>query len=190
MDTDYIEEDELEEPQQLTPFQMFMNENGKVVKAVVATFLLTSLVWVCVFLAIFSSTKGFKQSGDKAVEAAGQVSTAQQKKALAPRYEAKANKDVDYTDVIIGHWEPVEVSAYNLDFSEFGTLKVVTKKHGYTERSEYKYKLLGDQMGYTFMAEFYEGDWHRIEIVTGEDGATYLTVFDDPLLAGRYRRVQ
>ena len=143
MNTDYIEEDELEEPQQLTPFQMFMNENGKVVKAVVATFLLTSLVWVCVFLAIFSSTKDSKQSGDKAAEVAGQVTTAQQQKALAPRYEAKAKKDVDYTGVIIGHWEPVEVSAYKLDFSEFGTLKVVTKKHGYTERSEYKYKLLG-----------------------------------------------
>ena len=186
MNTDYIEEDELEEPQQLTPFQMFMSENGKVVKAVVATFLLTSLVWVCVFLAIFSSTKVSKQPGDKAAEVAGQVTTAQQQKALAPRYEAKAKKDVDYTGVIIGHWEPVEVSAYKLDFSEFGTLKVVTKKHGYTERSEYKYKLLGDQLGYTFMSDFYEGDWHRIEVTTGEDGKTYLTVFDDPVLAGRY----
>ena len=186
MNTDYIEEDELEEPQQLTPFQMFMNENGKVVKAVVATFLLTSVVWVCVFLAIFSSSKGSKQPGDKAAEVAGQVTTAQQQKALAPRYEAKAKKDVDYTGVIIGHWEPVEVSAYKLDFSEFGTLKVVTKKHGYTERSEYKYKLLGDQLGYTFMSDFYEGDWHRIEVTTGEDGKTYLTVFDDPVLAGRY----
>lgn len=186
MNTDYIEEDELEELQQLTPIQMFMNENGKVVKAVVATFLLTCLVWVCVFLAIFSSTKGSKQSCDKAAEVAGQVTTAQQQKALAPRYEAKAKKDVDYTGVIIGHWEPVEVSAYKLDFSEFGTLKVVTKKHGYTERSEYKYKLLGDQLGYTFMSDFYEGDWHRIEVTTGEDGKTYLTVFDDPVLAGRY----
>lgn len=187
MDNDFIEDDEPEEIPQLSPFKMFMKDNGRVVEAVIATFLITSLVWAFVLLIVFTRASGDKRSGDKATEVAGQVSTSQQQKALAHRYEAKAKKDVDYTDDIIGHWVPVEVSAYTLDFSEFGTLKVVTKKHGYTERSEYKYKLLGDQMGYTFMAEFYEGDWHRIEIVAGEDGSTYLTIFDDPLLAGRYR---
>ena len=187
MDDDFFEDDELEETPQLSPFKLFMQENGRVVEAVVATFLITSLVWVFVFLFVFNRTVGDKTPRDKAAEVASQVSTAQQQKAMAPRYETQAKKDVDYSQDILGHWEPVEVSAYKLDFSEYGTLKVVTKKHGYTERSEYKYKLLGDQMGYTFMAEFYEGDWHRIEIVAGEDGATYLTIFDDPLLAGRYR---
>ena len=187
MDNDFIEDDELEETPQLSPFKMYMQKNGRVVEAVIATFLITSLVWAFVLLIVFNRTVGDKSPRDKAAEVVSQVSTSQQQKALAPRYEAKAKKDVDYTQVIIGHWEPVEVSAYKLDFSEYGTLKVVTNKHGYAERSEYKYKLLGDQMGYTFMSEFYEGDWHRIEVVTDEDGSTYLTIFDDPLLAGRYR---
>ena len=38
------------------------------------------------------------------------------------------------------------------------------------------------------MVDFYEGDWHRIEITTDEDGDTYLSIFDDPELGGRYRK--
>ena len=134
--------------------------------------------------------KDLESPRDKAVEVAGQVTASQQQKALAPRYEATAKKDVDYSQVIVGHWEPVDVTAYKLDFSEYGTLKTETRRHGYTERGEYKYKLLGDQLGYTIMADFYEGDWHRIEVVTGEDGLSYLTIFEDPVLGGRYKKTK
>ena len=40
------------------------------------------------------------------------------------------------------------------------------------------------------MADFYEGDWHRIEVVTGEDGLSYLTIFEDPVLGGRYKKTK
>ena len=93
---------------------------------------------------------------------------------------------MDYSQLIVGHWEPIEVSTFKLDFSEFGTLKTHTHKHGYPITTDYKYKLLGDRMGYTAMADFYEGDWHRIEISVGDDGKTYLSIFDDPELGGRY----
>lgn len=190
MDTDMIEDDELEETPQLSPFKLYMKEHGRVIEAIVATFMITSLVWVFIIIAFFASNMGSKNKGDKAVEVASQVTTEQQGKALAQRYEATAKQDVDYSQVIVGQWEPVEVSSYKLEFSQYGTLKTITKRHGYIERSEYKYKLLGDQMGYTIMADFYEGDWHRIEIVEGEDGKTYLTIFENPELGGRYCKVE
>ena len=185
-----MEDDEPEETPQLSPFKMYMNEHGRVVKAVVATFFITSLLWAFVLLMVFNKAVGDKAPRDKAVEVAGQVTASQQQKALAPRYEATAKKNVDYSQVIVGHWEPVDVTAYKLDFSEYGTLKTETRRHGYTERGEYKYKLLGDQLGYTIMADFYAGDWHRIEVVTGEDGLSYLTIFEDPVLGGRYKKTK
>ena len=190
IDPEMMEDDEPEETPQLSPFKMYMNEHGRVVKAVVATFFITSLLWAFVLLMVFNKAVGDKTPRDKAVEVAGQVTASQQQKALAPRYEATAKKDVDYSQVIVGHWEPVDVTAYKLDFSEYGTLKTETRRHGYTERGEYKFKLLGDQLGYTIMADFYEGDWHRIEVVTGEDGLSYLTIFEDPVLGGRYKKTK
>ena len=127
---------------------------------VISTFLLTTLFWLFMFLIVIPPSKG-KSSKTDAVEAAAPVQNEE---------------------------EPVEVSSFKLDFSQYGTLKTTTNKNRYTQRTEYKYKLLGDRMGYTLMADFYEGDWHRIEITTGDDGATYLSIFDDPELGGRYRK--
>ena len=183
------EEDDAEEVPQLSPFQMYMNEHGKVVRAVVLTFIITSLVWATVVLVVAPGLLSSKGKGDKAAVVASQVSTEQQSKAEAPRYVATAKQNVDYSQDIVGHWEPVEVSAYKLDFSRYGTLKTKTNRHGYIERSEYKFKLLGDQMGYTIMSDFYEGDWHRIEIEK-QDGIMYLTIFDDPELGGRYQKTE
>ncbi len=153
---------------------------------VISTFLLTTLFWLFMFLIVIPPSKG-KSSKTDAVEAAPAVQN-EEPAPEAPRYEAKAKRTVDYTESIVGHWEPVEVSSFKLDFSQYGTLKTTTNKNRYTQRTEYKYKLLGDRMGYTLMADFYEGDWHRIEITTGDDGATYLSIFDDPELGGRYRK--
>jgi hypothetical protein len=152
---------------------------------VISTFLLTTLFWLFMFLIVIPPSKG-KSSKTEAVEAAPVQN--EEPAPEAPRYEAKAKRTVDYTESIVGHWEPVEVSSFKLDFSQYGTLKTTTNKNRYTQRTEYKYKLLGDRMGYTLMADFYEGDWHRIEITTGDDGATNLSIFDDPELGGRYRK--
>ena len=128
IDPEMMEDDEPEETPQLSPFKMYMNEHGRVVKAVVATFFITSLLWAFVLLMVFNKAVGDKTPRDKAVEVAGQVTASQQQKALAPRYEATAKKDVDYSQVIVGHWEPVEVSSFKLDFSQYGTLKTTTNK--------------------------------------------------------------
>ena len=156
----------------------------KPILAILLTALLTSLFWLFLYFVIMPSVKGTNRQADTSVQ---QVETqSAPEDASKPRYEVNAKKDVDYSQLIVGHWEPIEVSAFKLDFSEFGTLKTHTHKHGYPITTDYKYKLLGDRMGYTAMADFYEGDWHRIEISVGEDGKTYLSIFDDPELGGRY----
>jgi hypothetical protein len=58
----------------------------------------------------------------------------------------------------------------------------------YISQAIFILSLICSWLGYTLMADFYEGDWHRIEITTGDDGATYLSIFDDPELGGRYRK--
>ena len=136
----------------------------KPILAILLTALLTSLFWLFLYFVIMPSVKGTNRQADTSVQ---QVETqSAPEDASKPRYEVNAKKDVDYSQLIVGHWEPIEVSTFKLDFSEF--------------------KLLGARMGYTAMADFYEGDWHRIEISVGDDGKTYLSIFDDPELGGRY----
>lgn len=149
---------------------------------VLITFAVTSLLWFFVFFVLIP---GMKSHGSNDSEAQPAV---QQPDPTVPTYQVKAKREVDYSQSIVGHWDPVEVSETQLDFSEYGTLKTSSNKYNHPVRTDYKYKLLGDRMGYTLMVDFYEGDWHRIEITTGDDGATYLSIFDDPQLGGRYRK--
>ncbi len=154
--------------------------------AILTTFLVTSLLWLFIYLVVLPAAKSPARHTDEAVEQP--AATPSQSEAEAPAYQANANRRVDYTESIIGHWTPVEVSEIELDFSQYGTLKTLSHKHGHPVTTQYKYQLLGDQMGYTLMADFYEGDWHRIEIETTADGKTYLSIFDDPELGGRYSK--
>ena len=86
---------------------------------VISTFLLTTLFWLFMFLIVIPPSKG-KSSKTDAVEAAAPVQN-EEPAPEAPRYEAKAKRTVDYTESIVGHWEPVEVSSFKLDFSQYGT---------------------------------------------------------------------
>ena len=140
---------------------------------VLITFAVTSLLWFFVFFILIPGMKSHSTHNDSVTQP-----TAQHSDPTAPSYQVNAKHEVDYNQSIIGHWDPVEVSETQLDFSEYGTMKATSNK----------YKLLGDRMGYTLMVDFYEGDWHRIEITTDEDGDTYLSIFDDPELGGRYRK--
>jgi len=153
---------------------------------ILATFLVTTLLWLTVYLVVVPALKG--GSATPQAEAADPAVRPADPDPEAPRYRANARRDVDYTAAIVGHWEPVEVSPYVLDFSEFGTLKTRPNNQRHPVTTSYKYQLLGDRLGYTEMVEFYEGDWHRIAIDTAADGCVYLSVFDDPELGGRYCR--
>ncbi len=150
---------------------------------VLITFAVTSLLWFFVFFILIPGMKSHSTHNDSVTQP-----TAQHSDPTAPSYQVNAKHEVDYNQSIIGHWDPVEVSETQLDFSEYGTMKATSNKYNHPVRTDYKYKLLGDRMGYTLMVDFYEGDWHRIEITTDEDGDTYLSIFDDPELGGRYRK--
>ena len=151
---------------------------------ILSTVFLTSLFWLALFFLVVPAIKG---KNNRTVEQTVAVQTGQPDPE-APRYAVNAKKNVDYSEDIVGRWQPVEVSEVMLDFSAYGTLKTTTTQHRHPVRTEYKYKLLGDRMGYTLMSDFYEGDWHRIEITTDDNGQMYLSVFDDPALGGRYKK--
>lgn len=162
-----------------------MNKNKFV--TILSTVFLTSLFWLAIYFLVLPAAKGMgKRSRPQASTEAVQ---SRQPDPEAPRYAANAKKNVDYSHDIVGRWQPVEVSELMLDISAYGTLKTTTTQHRHPVRTEYKYKLLGNQLGYTLLSDFYEGDWHRIEITTDDNGQMYLSVFDDPALGGRYKKV-
>lgn len=163
----------------------WIEDNGDKLKTIIVTVLITSLFWAVVGMLLFPSVP---RKGQRVAVAEKPLSV-QQAEATAPRYAVKAKKNVDYTDSVIGKWEPVEVSSYTLEISEFGTLKTTTNKNGYKIKTDYKYKLVGDRLGYTILSDFFEGDFHRIDFVTDEEGNVYLNIYDDPDLGGRYKLV-
>lgn len=154
--------------------------------AVLVTFLVTTLVWFFIYLVVLPAAKGSARHAREADEE--QVVIQPQSDPLAPANQSKIRREVDYSHTILGHWEPVEVSVVELDFSQYGTLKALSHKHDHPTTTDYKYKLQGDRLGYTMMVDFYEGDWHRIEIDSVAPDEVYLSLFDDPELGGRYRR--
>lgn len=86
----------------------------------------------------------------------------------------------DLDKAIVGKWKPIETAKYVLEFSQYGTMK--RSGTGYT------YQIKNGKLRYTSLSHYYD-DFFRIVITT--DGTnTYLEIYDDIELGGRYIKVK
>ena len=92
------------------------------------------------------------------------------------------NNFSDYPQAIVGKWKPVEVSSCTLNISEYGKLQII--EHGYGRN--YLYCIKKDKLLYGKDEYLRDHDEpHRIEI-SSFGNATYLVIYDDAELAGKY----
>lgn len=122
-------------------------------KKIVPVILLTSLFWVLVYLLVTHTRK--TESND------GPMDTA------------------DYSEAIIGNWEPVELANAELTFSKYGTMRIGDAPidiNYSVNANKVEVSLLG-LLDTSFEISVYK-----------EGGDTYMEIFDAPQFAGKYKK--
>ena len=121
-------------------------------KKIVPVILLTSLFWIVIYLLISH------KSDDKSKEDALQ----------------------DYSEAIIGKWEPVEMSELELTFSKYGTMRMGDLA------LDLNYSVANNRVHVSLFG-LLDSDF-EIKIYT-ENNDTFLEIFDEPQFAGKYIKV-
>ncbi len=121
-------------------------------RKVILAILLTSLFWIVVYLLVSHKTKNNSTSVD------------------IP----------DYSEVIIGCWEPIELADTKLTFSKYGTMRIgdTALDINYSVNENIVKVSLFGLLDTSFEIKIYN-----------ENKDTYLEIFDAPQFAGKYKKV-
>lgn len=145
------------------------------------TFIFTTLFWGIILLICDSASENNSETNEHVT--LGVVEPNDDIVAVATEESSPAAAITIGTDdlakAIVGKWKPIEAAKYGLEFSQYGTMK--------RSGTEYTYQIKNGKLRYTDLSDYYE-DFLRIVITT--DGAnTYLEIYDDIKLGGRYIKV-
>ena len=127
---------------------------------VVITFVLTSLMWAVVYHVLSSRT----DSGEKMELLDDDCMVAGDGPAIN----------------IIGVWEPIEVAQHKIEVSKYGILKV----YNGSSVEQYEYEVYENHVSYGITGSF------NAKISSDESGNTYLEIYNNVRLAGKYKKIR
>ena len=105
---------------------------------------------------------------------------------IAPKAENKKDEDtvpgntVSYAGEIVGEWSPVELAEEKLNFSQYGVMRIGDDDYGHS------YSVDDDILEISMIF----GDNTCRFAISSDDTGTYLEIFDDPVFAGKYKKVR
>lgn len=105
---------------------------------------------------------------------------------IAPKAENKKDEDtvpgntVSYAGEIVGEWSPVELAEEKLNFSQYGVMRIGDDDYGH------RYSVDDDVLEISMIF----GDNTCRFAINSDDTGTYLEIFDDPVFAGKYKKVR
>lgn len=122
---------------------------------------------------------------------------------IAIGYLTKASTTNDYSQDIIGKWEPIEVAEHHLEFSKYGTMiqtinlnkamnNLLPQINGidYEFDKEYPYVIEKDVVTITQNAENEDDEIIDFQVeITSDESGTYLEIYGVTNLSGKYRKV-
>lgn len=148
----------------------------KIVFTIVMTFLVTTLFWLLVQNYAGSYVR---QEIAKKIQA---LEEADLEEAVAELNEATPAEEVEEMSAdeqLIGKWKPVEASDYTIEITKYGKANL-WGKYGIKEEYEWSTK---DGVLKIFIHEMRYKHYEQ-------NGSTYLELYDDAELAGKYRKVK